>query len=59
VRLPPQTLRETTAGRSACSARQFVASIAGSSKKLKTAREFDREMGDKALSDAATSRHGG
>ena len=37
-RLPPQTLRVTTAGRRACSARQLVASMAwGSSKKVKTA----------------------
>ena len=34
VRLPPQTLRFATAGRSACSARQFVASTVGSCKKL-------------------------
>ena len=37
VRLPPQTLRVTTAGRKACSARQLVASIAGSSRNVKTA----------------------
>jgi hypothetical protein len=30
VRLPPQTLRLTTAGRMACSARWFVAAIVGS-----------------------------
>ena len=29
VRLPPHTLRLTTAGRMACSARQFVASMPG------------------------------
>ena len=37
VRLPPQTLRVTTAGRMACSARQLVASIDGSHKKRNTA----------------------
>jgi hypothetical protein len=30
VRLPPKTLRLTTAGRTACSAGQFVASMSGS-----------------------------
>jgi hypothetical protein len=35
-------LRETTAGRSACSARQFVASTEGSSRKLKTAGKAPR-----------------
>ena len=37
VRLPPHTLRVTTAGRMACSARQLVASIDGSHKKRNTA----------------------
>ena len=36
-RFPPQTLRVTTAGRIACSARQFVASIVGSNKNDQTA----------------------
>ena len=35
-RLPPQTLRLTTAGRRACSARQLVASTVGSKRKLKS-----------------------
>ena len=37
VRLPPHTLRMTTAGRMACSARQLVASSEGSHKKRNTA----------------------
>ena len=37
VRLPPQILRLTTAGRMACSARQLVASTSGAHKKAKTA----------------------
>ena len=37
VRLPPHTLRMTTAGRMACSARQLVASIDGSRRKRNTA----------------------
>ena len=37
VRLPPHTLRMTTAGRIACSARQLVASIDGSRRKRNTA----------------------
>ena len=36
-RLPPETLRLTTAGRSDCSARQLVASTLGSNRKPKTA----------------------
>ncbi len=36
-RFPPQTLRLTTAGRRACSARQLVASTVGSKRKLKSA----------------------
>src|SRR5438093_5568129 len=35
--IAPETFRFTTAGRSACSARQLVASIVGSYKKLKSA----------------------
>ena len=37
VRLPPQILRLTIAGRSACSARQLLASMDGSCKKLNSA----------------------
>ena len=37
VRLPPQTLRVTTAGRMACSARQLVASTDGSHRKVNMA----------------------
>ena len=37
VRLPPHTLRVTTAGRMACSARQLVASTDGSHRKVKMA----------------------
>ena len=37
VRLPPHTLRMTTAGRMACSARQLVASTDGSHRKVKRA----------------------
>ena len=37
LRLPPQTFRITTAGRIACSARQLVASMAGSPGKVKSA----------------------
>ena len=37
VRLPPQTLRMTTAGRMACSARQLVASTDGCHRKVKRA----------------------
>ena len=40
VRLPPQTLRVTTAGRMACSARQLVASIDGSHKEEEHGGEF-------------------
>ena len=46
VRLPPHTLRMTTAGRIACSARQLVASIDGSRRKRNTSREF---VGTKCL----------
>ena len=42
VRLPPQTLRFTTAGRMACSPIQFVASISGSRKKVKRHSRFRR-----------------
>src|ERR1700675_2531155 len=37
VRLPPQIFRATTAGRIACSARQFVASMPGTHRKANTA----------------------
>ena len=47
-RFPPQTLRLTTAGRRACSARQLVASTVGSKRKLKSAgssvRRQEREL---------------
>ena len=45
VRLPPHTLRVTTAGRMACSARQLVASIDGSHKKRNTAGVDQRRRG--------------
>ena len=42
VRLPPQTLRVTTAGRMACSARQLVASTDGSHRKVKMAPSYSK-----------------
>ena len=48
LRLPPQALRMTTAGRIACSARQLVASIAGP-EEGEEGRRFDRQMGSESL----------
>ena len=48
VRLPPQTLRVTTAGRMACSARQLVASIDGSHRKANVAAN-SRSRGGEAV----------
>ena len=48
MRLPPQTLRVTTAGRMACSARQLVASTEGSHSEGKYGREFVGEVGSEA-----------
>jgi len=42
VRLPPQTLRATTIGRIACSARQLVASRPGQRRKVKIAHRSRR-----------------
>src|SRR5262249_19687067 len=51
-RLPPQTLRVTTAGRRACSARQLVAfDRVGFEQKSKHCREFDGEMCGEAAGD--------
>ena len=49
VRLPPHTLRMTTAGRIACSARQLVASIDGSPQEEEHGREFVGQVPGKAL----------
>jgi hypothetical protein len=47
--LPPQTLRVTTAGRIACSSRQFVASTAGLARKNEERVGFRHEVPHKAL----------
>ena len=53
VRLPPpHILRVTTAGRSACSARQFVASRVGSKRKLKMASNSVRRCWCKSANAA-------
>ena len=46
--MPPDTLRLTTAGRKACSARQLVASTAGSKRKLKRAGSSTLRCGGEA-----------
>ena len=56
VRLPPQTLRVTTAGRMACSARQLVASTDGSHRKVKMA---GNSMARCAAKRSASSSGGG
>jgi len=59
LRLPPQTLRMTTAGRIACSARQLVASMAGSPRKVKSADASVGQMGRKALDGGNGRSRGG